>query len=347
MQMKYKLFVLLISISSACSAEYTYNIDEFQVGVSGFAFYTNASNEHVVHDSYDTVLNISLCSKFGYITSQFATNEFNPVRRLQANIPVYTSNTDQVEFSFGRLTTPIGLINTSSNSPQISGVLMLPLSTYDPRRYHNFPDITDGAQLTYVKQLNDTNIKVKVYGGKQLVDDPIIDLYGSDFSMIGKSDDLIGMSARIERDNLTLKYTYTNTNGTILSTEPPAVINYINRHASQHIHFGGFQYNYDQYSFQGEATYRALNTVTDELGTYLKVNYNIQNKLSTYVGHSYGTRIGVTSTIHDTFAGISNTFSKITVALEYHYTQTNNWYFEYDRPTQNTSTLLTTIVYSF
>lgn len=347
MQMKFKLFVLLISLPVIGIADQNYEFHGLQLSASGFAFYTNTSNERIVHDSYDGVVNLSLSSMYGYISSQVSANEFNHIRRLQLTTPIVTEQFDQVELSVGRLTTPIGLINTSSSSPQLSGVLMLPLSTYDPRRYQNLPDITDGAQLTYTKQITDTNIKFKVYGGRQLIDDPVFDVYGSGFSFKAESETLIGTSIKITHDDLTVKYTYTQSMGTITSTAPPTYINYVNPTATQGIHFLGVQYNYDRLRLQSEATYRKLNTVSDEMGAYFKADYNIQGKFCVYTGYSYGVRAEIASTVNDTFVGIHNTFDKITVALEYHYTETNNWFYEYNKPNQNTSTLLSTIVYSF
>ena len=143
-----KLLILLISIIPAISYSKTYEYYDHILNVSGFVNYTYRTTENIPHDNYNGAINVTLSNKYGYISSQFSTNDYNHVRRLMLDVPLYIHNNNQFEIVAGRLTHPIGFINTNVSNPSLNGSILLPVCTYDPRRYYNLPDIVDERSIS-------------------------------------------------------------------------------------------------------------------------------------------------------------------------------------------------------
>jgi hypothetical protein len=343
-----KYVALFLFICSKANA-FTFNNDDFLFCTTGFATYIKSTSSLITpNDDIYAVINSSISNNYGYISSQVSTNPQTPLRRLTLNIPLISDDNYQIELAAGRLSNAVGFIDSNSMNPQINGLLILPLSTYDPRRYRNMPDITDGGQINITTRYNNNTFKLKTYVGKQVFDDPIIPVYGSNFSLSGSSDIMLGFNAKWIHENTTVQYTFTYNDGTIEKTTPPYAISYINTDVTQYIHFLGIQHFIGKFKLQSEATYRDLNTTTDETGVYITGSYNFKDKWNYYVGQSYGTRIGEKSNIVDWYTGISNTWYGVTAAIEYHNTKLTNWYYDYNNPGNNrTSLALFSLTYSF
>jgi hypothetical protein len=343
-----KLLILLISAYSTTIDAKTFEYFGNVLNVTGFANYTYKSDEHIVHNDINTAVNITASNSYGYISSQISNNEYNHIRRLLLNIPIITIPENQLEFNIGRLSIPIGFINTNVSDPQLNGSILLPLSTYDPRRYYNLPDINDGLGFKYTKASTDYTLKVNVWYGKQVIDNPTIDVFGSKFSLQVHSDSTYGIQLKLDTGDYNFKYTYNETFGTITSTIPEYMTKYLDKITYQKINFIGIAYNYDEFRIQSESTFKQVNSTTDELGTYVKGSYNFKEKWNGYIGYSYGTRLKETSIINDTFIGISNTVGDFSLGLEYHQIYTNNWYYGYNDPEHHDiKTFLTSITYNF
>lgn len=344
--MRYVAFLLMLCSKAHA---FTFNHDDFLFCATGFATYTKSTDSLITpDDDINAVINTTVSNEYGHISAQVSTNKYNPLRRLMIVAPIVTKDDYQIEVAGGRLTNTIGFIDTNSMNPAINGHIILPLSTYDPRRYHNMPDITDGGQINLTHHINDYIIKVKTYIGKQVFDKPDIHVYGSNFSLAGDSNIMVGANVKLIHENTTLQYTYTYNDGTITGTKPPAILSQINTNVKQKIHFFGIQQFVDKFKFQGEATYRDLNLTTDETGVYFTGSYNFINKWNAYVGSSYGTRIGEKSNIVDLYTGVSNTYKDLTFAIEYHNTKRTNWYYDYNSPGNGRSSLaLFSVTYSF
>lgn len=340
---------LLLSLCLTANAK-TFEYNDYVTNISGFLNYTYSSNPDITsHNEYNAVINTTVSNQYGYLSGQFATNRFNPVRRLLIDIPIYVEGCNQLDIAVGRLTNSIGFINTNLHNSQVNDSVLLPLSTYDPRRYTNLPDITDGGQITYTINLEHFNIKLRSYAGKQVLDDPKIDVYGSHFSLYGKSDIMYGFDVKAVYDNnTTFHYAFTDNTGYAVATIPKNYINIIEKTLTQQIHFFGIQYYIDDIKLQGEATYRKLNTVSDEVGGNVSASYNFTGKWDLYVGGSYGFRTSGKSKMSDVYVGLSNTMHDITVSLEAHRATLDNWYFEFDQPAHTTVPIaLFSVTYSF
>lgn len=344
--MRYVALLLML-----CSEAHAFNFkhDDFLFCATGFATYTKSTESLITpNDDINAVINTSVSNNYGYISTQLSTNTGNPLRRFMVVAPIITNNRYHVEVAGGRLTNTIGFIDTNSMNPLINGHIILPLSTYDHRRYRNMPDITDGGQINFTTHFDEYTVKLKTYAGKQVFDDPQIHVYGSNFSLTGDSDLMVGANAKLIHDNTTIQYTFTYNQGTITGTTPQVILSQINTSVIQKIHFLGFQHFFQRFKFQGEATYRDLNLTTDETGVYFTSSYNFMEKWNVYVGNSYGTRIGEKSTIVDLYTGVSNTYKDVTVAIEYHNTKLTNWYYDYNSPGNGRSSLaLFSVTYSF
>lgn len=346
--MKKWCFVALVFVTSVDAKTFEY--DGYLANVSGFVNYTYSTNPDIVpHNDYNAVINTTVSNQHGYLSGQFSTNEFNPIRRLLIDIPLYVEGCNQLDIAFGRLTNSIGFINTNLHNSQVNGSVLLPLSTYDPRRYTNLPDITDGGQITYTANLEHFNIKLRSYAGKQVLDNPRIDVYGSHFSLYGRSDFMYGFDLKAVYDNnTTIHYAFTDNTGYAVSTDPRNYINMIEKTLTQQIHFFGIQHYIEDVKLQGEAAYRKLNTVSDEIGGNASVSYNFIDKWDLYVGGSYGVRTESISNMVDVYAGISNTIHDVTVSLELHRAVLNHWYYEFNQPDHKTIPMaLVSITYSF
>lgn len=347
--MKKIIFILAVVFCSTATGK-TFKIDDYVSTISGFITYTRSTYDPISpKNDYSGILNTTISNEHGYISGQFSTNSYNHIRRLLVDVPIYVNGCNQIDVAFGRLTNSIGFINTNLHNSQVNGSILLPLSTYDPRRYTNLPDITDGGQITYTVGLEHVNLKIRGYAGKQVVDNPIIDVYSAKFGLIGKSDRMFGFDiSAVFDNNTTLHYAFTDNVGYAIRTIPPSFINNIDTKLLQQIHFIGFQHYIDNLKIQGEATYRKLNTISDETGGNLSLSYNFKDNWDYYVGGSYGTRIKDSSTMWDVYTGISNTFHDITVSLEVHRLSLNKWYFEYKQPDNKTVPMaLFSITYSF
>jgi hypothetical protein len=341
--------ILLLALSNICFAE-TFKVFDNNLDVHGYASYTYSTDKHVTYDTHTFTGAVSgiLYTDYFNINAQISNNEFNYVRRLLLDIPLYHKHGTQVDFASGRLTNPAGLVNTNIMNSGVDGVVLYPLSTYDPRRYRNLPDIVDGVQLTFKQIITDIDISLRTYYGRQLVDDPDIAVYGSGFSVALHSKSAYGAIFKLSKNTTTLNISFSDSDGIIPSTNPPMYIDYINRHATQQLWFIGYSKIIDNIKLQTEATYRKLNTTTDVVGAYGKVSYNIVDNLSIHGGVSYGTRINETSTLLDGFIGVSNKYNHITTALEYHQIALNNWYFAYNQtPVMDKSVLLLSMTYAF
>ncbi len=339
---------MFVFYSSANAKTFEYN--EYIANISGFLTYTYSSNPNIVqHNEYEAVVNTTVSNQHGYLSGQFSTNKFNPVRRLLIDVPLYVEGCNQLDVAFGRLTNSIGFINTNLQNSQVNGSVLLPLSTYDPRRYTNLPDITDGGQITYTADLSHFNIKLRSYIGKQVLDNPKIDVYGSNFSLYGNSDIMYGFDLKAVYDNnTTFHYAFTDNTGYAVSTDPKNIINMIEKTLTQQIHFIGIQHYIDDIKLQGEATYRKLNTVSDEIGGNVSASYNFTGKWDLYVGGSYGTRTSEYSEMTDVYMGISDSIQDVTLTLEAHRVDLHNWFFEFNQPEHKTIPMvLFSITYSF
>lgn len=347
--MKKLIVIVLLSVCSSVNGK-TFKLDDYVATVSGFINYTHSTYDSISpSNDYSAIVNTTVSNEYGYISGQFSTNQYNHIRRLLVDVPVYVNGCNQVDVAFGRLTNSIGFINTNLHNSQVNGSVLLPLSTYDPRRYTNLPDITDGGQITYTASLEHINLKIRGYAGKQVLDNPVIDVYSANFGLTGKSERMFGFDVSAVIDtNTTLHYAFTDNVGTAVTTIPPKIINIIDTKLLQQIHFIGFQHYIDEFKIQGEATYRKLNTTSDETGGNLSLSYNFKDNWDLYVGGSYGTRIKDDSTMWDSYTGLSNTFHDITVSLELHRISLNKWYFDYNQPDKKTIPMvLFSITYSF
>jgi hypothetical protein len=346
--MKKYFFLIFVLVSSVHAKTFEYG--DYITNVSGFVNYTYSTNSTIVpQNEYSAVINTTISNQIGYISGQFSNNKFNPIRRLLVNVPVYVNGCNELDLSFGRLTNSIGFINTNLRNSQVNGSVLFPLSTYDPRRYTNFPDITDGGQISYSANLSHINIKIKSYLGKQVLDDPKIDVYGSHFSLYGKSDIMYGFDIKAVYENkTTFHYNFTDNTGTATYTDPRYFINIIDKNLTQQIHFLGVEHYIDDVKIQGEATFRKLNTVSSVFGGNVSASYNFTGKWDFYTGVSYGVRTNGTSRMVDVYAGISDTIQDVTMTLELHRAKLDNWFFEFDQPEHKTLPIaLFSVTYSF
>jgi|688.fasta_scaffold00062_37 hypothetical protein len=347
--MKYKLLILLISLS-VNSYGITYNYKDYLINMSGFVNYGYATSDiNPSNNDFSVVINGDISNNSWILSSQVSNNPYNPLRRLMISTAIYTTDTNQFELNFGRMTIPVGFINTSTTNSFINGSILLPLSTYDPRRYLNLPDIVDGLAINDNIQVNDRlHLKLKAYVGKPVIDNPLIDVYDPGFSFIVKGNIAFGFNAKICYDDTVIRYSYTDSEGTVNNINPPFFKQIIDLNTYQHMHFFGIQQIIDDFKIQSEVTYRQLNASTNVVGQYSTVSYNFIDKWKTYIGESYGYRENDTTKLFDAFVGVADTFNNITVAIEYHRTITNNWNFNYTDPIhRDINTILTSITYMF
>lgn len=346
--MKYKLLILLISIS-VNSYGINYNYKDYLINVSGFVNYGYSTSDiNPSNNDFGVVVNGDISNDSWIISGQVSNNPYNPLRRLMISTSLYTTDTSQYELTFGRMTIPVGFINTSTTNSFVNGSILLPVSTYDSRRYLNLPDIVDGLSISDTIQFTKSHLKLKAYIGKQLIDNPDIDVYNPGFSFTGESKYSYGFNLKWCHDDTTLRYSYSESQGLITSTHPPHYLEYINRNTYQRMHFFSIQQTINDFKIQSEFTYRQLNITTDVVGQYIMGSYNFSGQWKVYAGESYGFRERDTSKIFDAFTGVANTFNDITIALEYHRTTTNNWNFGYDDAThRDINTILTSITYMF
>lgn len=342
-----KWLVLLLFTPSVFAGSYIN--DYFTFSYNGNVNYTYASNDEITDQhNYAGVINTSISSEYGYLSSQFSTNEYNHIRRLLINVPIYSTDHFQTEFAIGRLTNSIGFINTNSNSSKLNNVVLLPLTAYDIRRYINLPDISDGVQLRFNYTGEDITTKITAFGGKQVLDKKEIPVYGSGFSLEGKSDKMFGFDIKTYIDNWVIHYAFTKVDGIITKTTPDYVLKYIGDHVQQKLHFFGIQYTFDDFKIQSEVSYRDVNLVTAVMGGYLSGQYQFNKDGNVYLGYSYGHRINEHSLLHDIYFGISYNIKDINVSLEQHLTHRDNWFYKANQPViSDEATTLLSITYSF
>jgi hypothetical protein len=340
-------YLMLLMFVVNCHAK-TYTNDYFLFSYSGSLAYTYASTIPITKtNQYDGLLNLSLDTKYGYVSAQVTSNEFNHVRRLLLDVPVYTTDDNHVDVAVGRLTNSVGFINTNTINTRLNNMVLLPLTTYDTRRYMNLPDVTDGFQFRWANT-GVVRYKFVGYAGRQVIDDPEIPNYGDNVTISVKSDFKYGIDFNIYYESLRLHYAFTNTSGSLIKTIPSYMIKYINSTIIQELHFLGATYDMDKWKFQTEVTYRKTNLVTPVIGAYALTNYSFDNGLNSYVGYSYGTRLNEYSKLQDVFAGVNYTIADVTVALEQHVTEMSNWNFKFNQEAHKIDPLtMVSISYQF
>lgn len=353
--MKSVLFILLISLSFQVKAlSYNYKNTFFNASASGYYTFING-NDVVPSDMWQVFLDLSVANKYFGLSTQISSNEYNILRRLQLDIPLYNYGIDfQSMLSIGRLNMSSGLLNTTTRSPAINGMTLLPLATYDIRRYDTNPDTMDAIKI------NLNSIILKSYKldfnfliGYMMIDQPYIPIFTS-FPIAAKMyiDPKISESFNISLASLDfkVKYSFTNENVHATNFEPPVFSRFVQtRDINQKTHHFGVQYLYEDWTFQSEMSYRQINITSNIFGIYgmISKNFNSLN-LRSYVGYSYGTRKNVDSHLHDAFVGLEYTFNPFKFSLEYHKTIMDNW--KYDAPDpldSQTNIILSTISVSF
>lgn len=348
--MKSRLLILLISIlSNPVYADKSYKFDDYTLAFSGFINHTYHSTDMIPHDDINTVLNTSLTNNDGYfISGQVSNNTHNPLRRLFLNIPLYNNQEFNSEFRIGRLNNPMGFKNTVINNFYNNQSIVLPLSTYDPRRYNNMPDITDGAEIKLSYHYDDLIFKTSFWGGKQVIDDPYVPIYNIKSYIKYKQPDTYGIKFEFFYDDLALQYIFSDTWSTLEETIPPQLFKRLPSNVFQQMHFGSIKYTYDDFTITSETAYKKINVAPDEFGTYLNLSYNIHDNINLYTGYSYGIRVNTDVYINDFIFGISDKIYDISFGIEYHNIETNKWYFNFNEPShRHENILMTSISYNF
>lgn len=344
--MKLKWLVVLL-IPSICSAKSFVN-DYFTFSYNGSVNYTFSSS-NIINDQhqYQGLLNLSLNTEYGYVSAQISSNEYNHIRRLLLNVPIATFDNNQLSFAVGRLTNSIGLINTNSNNATLNNTVLFPTATYDPRRYENLPDITDGLQLS-VNHAGEFQYKITGYYGRQIVDEPIINVALSNSQIIIDSKTKYGLDVNVTYDNLRVHYADTYTEGTIIATVPTFLIKYVNPKISQELRFLGASYTLDNWVIQSELSYRVVTSLPPLYGSYVMLSYN-DCDYGVHSGFSYGFVKNTNTDIKDGFIGAHYNITKnLSVNVEQHLMQLNDWRYKLTQSNKSTELLtLMSITYNF
>lgn len=346
--MKSKLLILLISITTIVNAETTYQYLDHTFTISGFVNYTYNSEDIIASDGEYAAVNLTIANDYGYISSQVATNHHNPLRRLFLDIPLYNIDGFNSELMIGRLNNQVGFINTVIINSYSNQAILLPLSTYDPRRYNNLPDIADGGEIKITKIINNNTLKLYAWGGKPVMDDPVIGIYRANFKIFTELDYMYGFKVKWYNDDYAIEYAHTYSTGFIERTSPSIFIKYIDQNTFQRLQFLSFSYTIDKVRLQSETAYKEINASTNTIGTYLNISYNFIDSWNAYIGYSYGKRIKSDANVHDALVGLSTKFGNIDLGLEYHYINGYDWNFTFNQPVQTTyNVLLVSVNYNF